>query len=136
MAPLPDDVRGLLEAPNFVHLATVLPDGSPHTVPVWVAVEGERIAFFTQPASRKARNLELDGRIAMSAVDLEDPYASVWLRGHVAETVEGEPAFEIIDRISHKYTGKSFPMRTGVVFLVEVERSAFVHLPFAHTPAG
>jgi hypothetical protein len=27
MAELADDVRGLLEAPNFAHLANVLPDG-------------------------------------------------------------------------------------------------------------
>jgi Pyridoxamine 5'-phosphate oxidase len=33
MAELGEDVRALLEAPNFAHLATVQPDGSPHTPP-------------------------------------------------------------------------------------------------------
>jgi hypothetical protein len=42
----------------------------------------------------------------------------------------------VIDRISQKYTGQPFPMRSGVVFLVEPERSAFVALPFAHAPPG
>jgi PPOX class probable F420-dependent enzyme len=135
MAKLGDDVRGLLDAPNFAHLATVLPDGAPHVVPVWVGLEGERIAFFTQPASRKAQNLAHEPRVAISLTDFENPYLSAWIRGRVAETVEGEPAFEIIDRIAVKYTGQPFPMRTGVVYLIEPERSAFVQLPFAHTPA-
>src|SRR5207248_1513980 len=56
MTALPAEMRGLLEARNFAHLATTLPDGSPHSVPVWIGVEGEHVVFFTQPGSRKARN--------------------------------------------------------------------------------
>ena len=61
MAELPDDVRALFERPNYAHIATVLPDGGPHSVPVWIALEGDRIAFFTQERSRKARNLAAAG---------------------------------------------------------------------------
>ena len=57
MTSLPDAVRTLFEGPNFAHVATVLPDGGPHTVPVWVGLEGNRIVFLTSPESRKARNL-------------------------------------------------------------------------------
>jgi PPOX class probable F420-dependent enzyme len=134
VAGLGDDVRGVLEAPNFAHLATVLPDGSPHSVPIWVRLEGDRIAFFTQPGSRKAQNLAADGRVALSLTDFEDPYASASIRGRVVETLQGEAALKVIDRISQKYTGRPFPMRSGVVFLIEPEQSAFVQLPFAHTP--
>jgi PPOX class probable F420-dependent enzyme len=133
MPGLNADVRRLLEASNFAHLATALPDGAPHSVPVWVGVEGDRVAFFTQPKSRKARNLEHDSRVAISLTDFDNPYTSAWLRGRVAETLEGDEALEAIDRISHKYTGQPFPMRSGVVYLIEVERSAYVELPFAHT---
>jgi nitroimidazol reductase NimA-like FMN-containing flavoprotein (pyridoxamine 5'-phosphate oxidase superfamily) len=58
---LSDDVRALFEGPNYAHLATVLPDGGPHSTPVWVVLEGDRIAFQTSPGSRKARNLRLTG---------------------------------------------------------------------------
>ena len=64
-----DQLRELLTSRNFVHLATVLPDGCPHSVPVWATVDGDRIAFFTQAKSRKARNLERDPRVALSVVD-------------------------------------------------------------------
>jgi len=134
MAELGDEVRRLLEAPNFAHLATVLPDGSPHSVPLWVRLEGERIAFFTQPGSRKAQNLARDPRVALSLTDFENPYLSAWLRGRVVEELDGEEALEVIDRLSVKYTGEPFPMRSGIVFLLEVERSGYFALPFAHTP--
>ena len=66
MVDLPDDVRALFEGANFGHLATLLPDGSPHSVPVWVCLVNGRIGFFTQERSRKARNLARDGRVAIS----------------------------------------------------------------------
>ena len=134
MAELAEEVRALLEAPNFAHLATILPDGAPHVVPIWVALEGGRIAFFTQPGSRKAKDLAGDPRVALSLTDFEDPYASAWIRGRVADTIEGDAAFEIIDRIALKYTGQPFPMRSGIVYLIEPERSAFVRMPFTHNP--
>jgi PPOX class probable F420-dependent enzyme len=127
---LPDDVRELFSAPNFAHLATLLPDGSPHTVAVWADVEGERIFFFTQSGSRKARNLARDARVACSVVDRSNPYRTAHVRGRVAETVEGEEALELIDRLAHKYTGEPFPMRSGTVYLVEVERAGSMTLPF------
>ena len=135
MAALPDEVRALLEARNFAHLATALPDGSPHSVPVWIGVEGDHVVFFTQPGSRKARNLEREPRVAISLVDLENPYRSAQLRGRVVGTVEGAEALEIIDRLSVKYTREPFPMRSGIVFLVEPERARETVLPFRHEHA-
>jgi hypothetical protein len=42
VAELDAGVRPLLDGANMAHLATVLPDGSPHSVPVWIGLEGER----------------------------------------------------------------------------------------------
>ena len=129
---LPDEVKEILDGRNFGHLASLLPDGSPHSVPVWLLRDGDRVAFFTQPGSRKARNLARDGRVAISVTDAENPYRSAWLRGRVAETLEGLEALRVIDRIAEKYTGEPFPMRSGVVYLVEAERAAVITLPFKH----
>jgi PPOX class probable F420-dependent enzyme len=134
MAELPDDVRALFEGPNYAHVATVLPDGGPHSVPVWVGLEGDRIAFFTQERSRKARNLERDPRVALSLVDHDNPYRTATVRGRVVERVHGEAALEIMDRMAIRYTGKPFPYRRGVALLVEPERSSFTELGFEHTP--
>ena len=48
--------------------------------------------------------------------------------------MEGEAALEIIDRLAVKYTGNAFPMRTGVVFLIEPSKVQSMTLPFAHAP--
>jgi PPOX class probable F420-dependent enzyme len=134
MTPLPDDVRDLFERPNFVHLATLLPSGAPHSVPVWVAIEGEHLCFFTQEGSRKARNVQGDPRVAMSVVDRENPYRMAQVRGRVVDTRHGEDALEVMDRMAMLHTGRPFPIRAGVLFLVEVERVQNTTLPFADRP--
>lgn len=134
MSELDPDVRALLEAPNFVHLATLMPDGAPHTIAVWAGVEDGRPCFFTQPESQKARNLARDPRLALSLVDRRNPYRSARLRGRVAEVVTGDEALRIIDRLAVAYTGAPFPMRSGQVYLVGVEHQGLMELPFADTP--
>ena len=115
--PLDPQIAELFTAGrNLVHLATVLPDGAPHSIPVWATLEDGRIAFFTQSTSRKARNVAADPRVALSIVDAKNPYRNAQLRGRVVETVEGDAALEVIDRISQRYIGKPFPMRSGTVY--------------------
>jgi PPOX class probable F420-dependent enzyme len=135
-AELSDDVRRLFEGANFGHVATLMPSGAPHSVAVWVGLEGDRIAFFTQSASQKALNLGRDPRVAISITDHEVPYRTARVRGRVAETLDGEAALEVIDRLSNRYTGKPFPMRSGVVFLVEPQKVGYMELPFDDTPLG
>jgi PPOX class probable F420-dependent enzyme len=136
MSALPETVRALFAGPNYGHLATVLPSGAPHSVPVWTGIEGEHVVFFTQPASRKARNLARDPRVAFSITDHEHPYRMAQVRGRVVSIVEGDEALEIIDRLAVKYTGAPFPMRSGVVFLIEPEKVQDMELPFQHAPAA
>ena len=129
---LDPQVRELLEGRNFAHLATVLPDGSPHSVAIWIGVEGDHLVFFTQPNSRKARNLAADPRVALSIIDLAAPYRTAYLRGEVVATREGDEALEVIDRLAVKYTGEPFPMRSGIVYEVEPSLARFMELPFRH----
>jgi PPOX class probable F420-dependent enzyme len=121
---LPDDVRALLAAPNIAHIATLLPDGAPHTVPVWVGVEGDRIAFLTSPGSRKARNIAHDPRVALSVTDHERPNAMAHVRGRVVEVLDDAAGWEIIDRLSERYIGQPYPLREDrAAYLVEPDRA-------------
>jgi PPOX class probable F420-dependent enzyme len=137
MAELTPEVRGLFEGANFAHVASLMPDGSPHAVAVWVGTEGDRVHFFTQTGSQKARNLERDPRVAFSIVDGEKPYRSARLRGHVVEIRRGDEALAAMDKMALRYTGQPFPVRgpNGVLFVVELDRAAFTELPFEHRPA-
>ena len=136
--PLADDVKALIRSANFAHLATLMPDGSPQSVPVWVDLEGDRILIAAGEGSLKAKNTRRDGRVALSVVAFDNPYVEAQLRGRVAERWK-DADFKIIDRISRKYTGKEFPMRQNpeqrVVLVIEVERARFAKLPFTHSPA-
>jgi hypothetical protein len=49
---LDPDVRRVLGGTSIAHLATVLPDGSPHATPVHVGAHGDRVVFFTGPGMR------------------------------------------------------------------------------------
>ena len=122
----------MTEGRNIVHLASVMPDGAPHSIPLWAILEDGRIAFFTQPTSRKARNVARDPRVALSLVDSSNPYRNAQIRGRVVEVVEGAAALEVIDRISQYYIGEPFPMRRGNVYWIEPEKSYFTELPFRH----
>jgi Pyridoxamine 5'-phosphate oxidase len=51
---LPEAVRALVDGPNYAHIATLLPDGSPHSVPVWVGLEGGRVIYLIDPEHAQA----------------------------------------------------------------------------------
>ena len=125
---LTTEVRRLLEGPNYAHLATLLPDGAPHSVPVWIDVEGtDKVVILTGPGSRKARNVGRDPRVAISIIDVGQPYASVLIRGQVVELIDGDRAWDIIDRIAKKYTGQPYPLRTDrIVLLIQPDHAQAV----------
>ena len=60
--PLDPKVHALLSRPNFAHLSTLMPDGSPNTTPVWIGVQDHRILIGSGESSLKVRNLRRDPR--------------------------------------------------------------------------
>ena len=134
--PLTDEIKALIDGPNFAHLATLMPDGSPQSVPIWVGREGDRILICTGEGSLKAKNTRRDPRVSLSIVDFYDAYKEVQLRGRVVKRrFDGDCKY--IDAISHKYTGKPFPFRSPegrVALVIEVEKAQYTKLSFEHTP--
>jgi PPOX class probable F420-dependent enzyme len=119
------DVRRVLDGTSIAHLASVLPDGAPHSVPVWIGTDGDHIAILTGPGSRKARNLQRDPRVALSLTPADNPYQPVILRGRVVGWLEGDAAWEVVDRISTKYTGGPYSRgEERVVALIEPDRQS------------
>ena len=122
---LDPDVRRVLDGTSIAHLASVLPDGAPHSVPVWVDTQGDHVAFLTGPDSRKARNLRRDPRVALSLTPADNPYQPVLVRGRVVEWLQGDAAWAIVDRISTKYTGNPYPRDDErVIALIEPDRQS------------
>jgi len=82
---LSSEIKGLIDAPNFAHFATLMPDGSPQSVPVWIGREDDRILICTGEGSLKAKNTQRDPRVSLSIIDFHDPYQEAQLRGRVVE---------------------------------------------------
>lgn len=119
---LNDDVRRVLDGTPIAHLATTLPDGSPHSIPLWIGTVGDRVAFLTGPDSRKARNLRRDPRVAISLTPPDAPFPPVMLRGRVVEWLDGEEGWKVVDEIATKYTCAPYGRaHDRVVGLIEVD---------------
>ncbi len=134
---LREEVKALFRGANFAHLATVMPDGSPQSVPVWVDLEGDRILVSTSETSLKARNTKRDPRVSVSVVGQDNPYLEAQIRGRVVER-RPDPGLAVMDRLAHKYTGKAFPFREHpaqrVILVIEADRAKYTALAFQHTP--
>lgn len=110
MAELKQEHIDLLRKPILAHVATVNPDGTPQSTPVWVDTEGEAVIFNTARGRRKTRNLERHPVVAISLVNPENPYEMIEVRGR-AELID-EGADEHIDAMARKYLNQdSYPFR-------------------------
>jgi PPOX class probable F420-dependent enzyme len=133
---LSDDAKGLLDRPNFAHLATIMPDGSPHSAPVWIGRENDLLLVCTDAGSVKGKNTLRDPCVAISVLDFVDPYAEIQLRGRVVER-RPDPELKYYDAMSQKYIGKPWPYRdvqSPIVLVIKVTKARCSKQPFEHTP--
>ena len=108
---LTGDQVALLREKVLAHVATVMPDGSPHVTPVWVDTDGEAVLFNTAKGRVKHRNLSRDPRVAISVSAREDDYRTVVVRGR-AELID-EGAIDHINRLARKYRGTDYDLPAG-----------------------
>ncbi len=104
---LNDAARRLLDGRNFATVATVGPDGQPHSSVVWIGRDGDTVVFSLTADKQKARNMARDPRVSVSVFDLNNPYHSVEIRG-TAELAE-DLGRSLPERLSQKYLGESPP---------------------------
>ena len=63
---LNDAARTAITAGRLAHLTTLREDGSPHTVVVWVGLDGEQVVIGKLYADVKVRNIRHDPRVSVS----------------------------------------------------------------------
>lgn len=112
MPTIPESHRDILTGNNFAHVATLTRSGGPQVTPVWIDLDGDTVVFNTAEGRAKQRNLDRDGRVAISVHDQANPYRYIQIRGVVEEkTHAGADAH--IDRLAKKYMGlDSYPYRS------------------------
>jgi PPOX class probable F420-dependent enzyme len=122
--PLPPEVDEFLRRPNPAVLASLRPDGSPHTVATWYLWDGERALLNMDETRLRLRFMRRDPRVALTVLDDGSWYRHVSLLGRVVELVEDE-GLHHIDRLARHYTGEPFRDRESRRFSAWVEPSAW-----------
>jgi PPOX class probable F420-dependent enzyme len=127
MATVPQEYRDLLDdRPVLVSLATIQPDGQPQVTPVWINMEGDLLRVNTAKGRQKHINMAERPMVTVLALDPDNAFRYVEVRGRVASiTEEGGDAH--IDALAKKYLGaESYPFRnpaeTRLVISIEPTR--------------
>ena len=81
-------------------LATVMPFGVPHLMPVWGVWHDDRLWFSSANGSRKARNLATEPRCTMST---DDPLEPVIVRGRAERVTVQEQLERMLAAENAKY---------------------------------
>ena len=111
-AEIPEAFKDILDKRAFAHLATLMPDGSPHVTPVWWDFDGAHIRINSAKGRLKDKNMRREKRVALSIQDPDNAYRYLAIRGEVVEITENG-ADAHIDALAKKYLDKDrYPFRT------------------------
>jgi PPOX class probable F420-dependent enzyme len=122
---IPDSHLDLFNKKAFAHLATLMPGGQPQVTPVWVDYDGRHVVINTAEGRQKDKNLQRDGRVALSIIDPDNPYRYLEVRGRIANRTR-DGAEDHIDAMAKKYLGlDKYPYRrpgeVRIIYKVEPE---------------
>lgn len=109
-APVPPSVADFLSEPNLAVVATLRPDGAPHTAATWYDWEDGRVMLSMDHSRLRLQHLRRDPRIAMTVLDRADWYRHISLIGIVEELSEDDGLADI-DRLAMRYTGVAYMTR-------------------------
>jgi PPOX class probable F420-dependent enzyme len=103
--PIPPDYLDLFQKKSFGHLATLMPDGTPHVTSVWVDYDGRYLIINSARGRVKDKNMEKRPQVAVQIPDPDNSDRYLAVRGPVVEITE-EGADEHLDKLSKRYLDK------------------------------
>ena len=126
MNQMNDKVIKLFEGRNLVFIATIMKDGSPQLSPVWADYDNGHVFVNTAEGRIKHKNVLRDPRVAISAVDNNNPLDMTTIRGKVVDIIP-DYEYEHANKLTKKYIGKDqYPFRQPgekrIIFKILPER--------------
>ena len=94
----------ILKGKNLVYISTLMKDGSPQVSPVWADFEDGYILVNTAEGRIKHKNVLRDPRVAISAVENNNPLDMTTIRGKVVEIIP-DYEYKHADKLAKKYLG-------------------------------
>jgi nitroimidazol reductase NimA-like FMN-containing flavoprotein (pyridoxamine 5'-phosphate oxidase superfamily) len=115
-----------VEAARVAHLATSMPDGTPHVVPVSPVLDLDRI-LIASAYDQKIANIRETPAVCIAF----DEYAEDWEHGLIqvivwgeAYLVEGGPEFErdanLLNEKFPQYPVSTYPIEVGTTVIIEI----------------
>jgi PPOX class probable F420-dependent enzyme len=108
--PVPDVVGEFLTRPNPAVIATLRPDGFPHTAATWYVWEDGRVLVNMDATRRRLEHMRRDPRVSLTVLSEDEWYRQVTLMGE-AVLIELDSDLHDIDRLSTHYSGRPFSGR-------------------------
>lgn len=118
--PLPPLLDEFLSRPNPAVIASIRPDGTPHTAATWYDWEGGRVLVNMDETRRRLDFLRDDPNIALTVLDEGNWYRHVSLLGRVV-SLEEDVGLREIDRLSQRYRQRPYPVRDSRRFSAWIE---------------
>ncbi|BDT88218.1 PPOX class F420-dependent oxidoreductase [Nocardia cyriacigeorgica] len=106
-AALSDDLKKYLDEERvYATVATVGKDGHPHLTVVWLERDGDELIFSTTVGRVQGRNIQRDPRVTVMINPPDRPFVYAEIKG--TATVTPDPERALPDKLSLKYTGKTY----------------------------
>ncbi len=121
-SPIPQELHGFLAQPNPSVIATLTPEGEPHSAATWYLWDDGRVLVNMDETRKRLRHLRRDPPVSLTILDRGEWYRQLTLRGR-AVVIADDEGLEGIDRLARHYTGKDYARRESrrVNAWIEVE---------------
>lgn len=122
-APLSDEARELLAAPNPAVIAVIRPDGQPVSVATWYLLEDDGRVLVNMDAGRKRNDyMRAEPRVTLTALEDGEWYTHISVQGRITEWRDDQDLTDI-DRLSRHYGGGAYRERSRarVSALIEID---------------
>jgi PPOX class probable F420-dependent enzyme len=113
--PLPPELDAFLVRPNPCVIASIRPDGTPHTAATWYDWEGGRVLVNMDVTRRRLEYLRMNPNVALTMLDEASWYRHVSIIGRVA-MIDPDPQLRDIDRLSQRYRQRPYHNRDSPRF--------------------
>lgn len=107
--PLSATAEELMLAPNPAVLATVRPDGTPHSAAVWFDWVDGRVLLNMDVNRRRLRFIEANPAASLTVLDGENWFRQLSVEGPI--TLEPDEGLVTVDRLAQRYIGAEYPIR-------------------------
>ena len=117
---MPPEVDEFLAKANPAVVASLRPDGSPHTAATWYDWEDGRVLLNMEDSRVRLRYMRVDPRVSLTVLAENDWYHHVSLMGRIVSIGE-DVDLRDIDRLALRYTGKPYRKRDRTRFTAWLE---------------